>query len=164
VATELLSVDQLLANTAEPKRTFRWIISINGIDAYTALSSQRPGDGAFAEQEIPFINSRRYIAGRWTFGEWKLELWDPIAPSAAQKIQDWIRLAFEVQTGRAGYADIYKKDFEVKLLDPPGGVAEKWQVKGAWIKTVDYGALAYNTEDLVKISLSFRYDQAILLY
>jgi len=161
---EVLTVDQLLANTAEPKRQFRWILALNGIDAYTAKSTKRPGDGSFDETVIDFINEKRFLSGKFTPSEFNLTLWDPIAPSAAQKVEDWIRLNYEKTTGRMGYADFYKKDFDLKLLDPPGGVAEQWQVQGAWIKGVDYGTLEYSSNEVVQVSLTIRYDKAILLF
>ena len=113
---------------------------------------------------IDFINEKRYLAGKWTPGPFTLELWDPIAPSAAQKVQDWIRLNYEITTGRMGYADFYKKDFDLKLLDPPGGVAEQWQVKGAWVQAVEYGTLNYTSSEVITIGLTIRYDKAILLF
>lgn len=162
--TDVLSIDQLLANTAEPKRQHQWILSLAGIDAYTCTSVSRPGGGTFNETIIDYINSKRFLAGKFLPEEFSLKLWDPLAPSAAQKIDQWVKLCYEQLTGRAGYSAIYKKDFELKLLDPPGGVAEKWQIKGAWIKTVKYGGLDYKSDAPVDIDISLRYDQAVLLY
>jgi hypothetical protein len=162
--SEVLTVDQLLANSAEPLRKFRWILALNGIDAYTARSAKRPGDGRFEVTTIDFINEKRFLSGKWTPDTFSLSLWDPIAPSAAQKVQDWIRLNYEITTGRMGYADFYKKDFDLKLLDPPGGVAQQWQVKGAWVAQVDNGLLDYGSSDVVNIDLTIQYDKAILLF
>jgi hypothetical protein len=161
---DTLSIDQLLANTAEPKRQHLWILSLAGIDAYTCTSTKRPGGGDFGEVTIDYINSKRFLAGKFTPATFDIKLWDPLAPSAAQKVDQWIKLQYENITGRAGYSAIYKKDFELKLLDPPGGVAEKWQIKGAWIKTVDYGTLDYTSDRQVEISLTLKYDSAVLLY
>jgi len=161
---EILEVTQLLANTAEPLRKFRWILALNCIDAYTARTSKRPGDGSFEETVIDFVNEKRYLSGKWTPNDFSIQLWDPIAPSAAQKVQDWVRLNYENLTGRMGYADFYKKDFDLKLLDPPGGVAQQWSIKGAWIKTIDYGTLDYSSSDVVTIDLTIRYDKAELLF
>jgi hypothetical protein len=161
MATEILSIDALLNSEVEPTRQFRWVIAIEGIDAYTALSSALPG-GTFTEISIPFINTIRYLSGKWAPKEWKLTLWNPIAPSAAQKVMDWIRTNYEQQTGRMGYSDFYKKDISIKLLDGPGGVASSWTLKGAWVKDVDFGTLDYSKDDLIEIGMSIRFDTFVL--
>jgi hypothetical protein len=154
----------MLANTAEPKRQHQWILSLAGIDAYTCVSTIRPGNGNFGETTIDYINTKRFLAGKFTPEAFTLKLWDPLAPSAAQKVDQWVKLCYDQLSGRAGYSAIYKKDFELKMLDPPGGVAEKWQIKGSWIQKVAYGTLDYKTDTPVDNDLTIRYDQSILLY
>lgn len=161
---EVLTVDQMLANTAEPKRVFRWIIAMDGIDAFTAISSTRPGGGTFGETKIDYINQIRYVAGKFVPDTFTLKLWDPIAPSASQKVLEWVRLNYEITSGRAGYWEFYKKDFDLKLLDPPGGVAEQWRVQGAWPQKFDFGTLDYSSDNLVNIDLTIRYNSAVLLF
>ena len=160
---EILSVDQMLSQAAEPLRQFRFVLSIEGLDAWIVLSSELPS-GEFGETEIPFINGRRYVAGKFAPNTLPIKLWQPVSPSAAQKVNDWIRLNYEPQTGRSGYADFYKKDLSILLLDPPGGVASKWTLKGAWCKGNKYGTLDYTNEGLLEIDITVRYDVATLLY
>ena len=158
---ELLTVDQLLVSEVEPKREFRWLIIIKGIEAYTAQTTERPS-GEFEETEFHFINQVRYLSGKYKPKMMPLTLMDPVAPSAAQAVQNWVRLNYEVTTGRMGYQDFYKTTFNLKLLDPPGGVAEQWTIKGAWVKAPSYGKLDYASNDMVKIELQLRYDTATL--
>jgi hypothetical protein len=115
--------------------------------------------------EVPFINSRRYLAGTTKFGTMEVKLHDPIAPSGAQQIMEWVRLHFESVSGRAGYADFYKRDIALKLLDPVGTVIEYWDIKGAFITNVTFGELAYegNAEPL-EVGITLQYDQAVLQY
>jgi hypothetical protein len=138
---------------------------VNGIDAFTARSAARPS-GTFAETVIDYINEKRFLSSKFTPNDFTLTLWDPIAPSGSQKVLEWVKLNYENTTGRMGYADFYKKDFDLKMLDPPGGVVEQWQFKGAWIKGTDFGALDYARagDDLANITLTIRYDKAILLF
>lgn len=160
---EVLEVDQLLADSFEPKRMFRWIIAINGIDAFTAKTAQRP-KLSFEESTLDYINQKRYVSGK---GEWQpleITLYDPIVPSASQKVMEWIRLDWENLTGRMGYAAFYKKQINLKLLDPVGAVVEDWQLDGTWIKDVNFGELDYSNSDPVEINLTLRFDQATLLF
>ena len=66
---------------------------------------------------------------------------------------EWIRLDFENVTGRMGYAQMYQRTINLKLLDPVGAVVEDWEIQGAWIQDANYGDLDYSTSDPVDISL-----------
>ena len=39
---------------------------------------------------------------------------------------------------------------------------EKWTLKNAWVQDVKFGDLAYDSEDMVEISLTLRYDWAVI--
>lgn len=160
---EVLDIQQMLADTFEPKRKFRWIIAINGIDAFTAKTTNRP-QITFDETVIDYVNVKRYLSGKGTWQPMSLTLYDPIVPSAAQKVSEWIRLNFENVTGRMGYASFYKKTINLKLLDGVGSVVEDWELQGAWIQDANFGDLDYAVSDPTEIALTIRFDQAILLY
>jgi hypothetical protein len=115
--------------------------------------------------EIPFINSKRYIAGRMTFQTMSITLHDPIAPSGAQQVMEWLRTTYESVSGRAGYADFYKRDIQVKLLDPIGTVVELWDIKGAFITDANFNQLSYDQDSApVDIALTLRFDNCVLQY
>jgi len=161
---ETLSVTDMLPNKFEPKRQFRWLFAIEGVDAFLMKTSARP-QMAIAMKEIPFINAKRYLAGRMTFSEMSITLHDPIAPSGAQQVMEWVRTHYESVSGRAGYADFYKRDIQLKLLDPIGTVVELWDVKGAFITNANFNTLTYeNDTEPVEISLSLRFDNAVLQF
>lgn len=160
---EILEVNQMLADSFEPKRKFRWIVAINGIDAFTAKTASRP-QVTFDETVIDFINQKRYLSGKGTWAPINLTLYDPIIPSAAQKVMEWIRLDWENLTGRMGYAQFYKKTINLKLLDPVGAVVEDWELQGTWIQDANFNDLDYASSDPVEIALTLRFDQCALLY
>jgi hypothetical protein len=116
------------------------------------------------EVEVPFINHTRYIAGKTKFDAISLTLHDPIAPSGAQQVMEWVRTHFESVSGRAGYADFYKRDCQLKLLDPVGTVVELWDIKGAFLTAASFGDLDYSASDPTEISLTLRYDNCVLQY
>jgi hypothetical protein len=161
---ETLSVSEMLPNKFEPKRQFRWVFAIEGIDSFLMKTANRPQMN-FQELALPFINSYRYIAGRMQFQEMSLSLYDPIAPSGAQQVMEWIRTHYESVSGRAGYADFYKRDIQLKLLDPIGTVVELWDIKGAFIKSANFQSLTYeNDSNPVTVDLQIRYDNCVLQY
>jgi len=160
---ETLDVTSMLPNKFEPKRKNRWVLMIEGIDAYIMKTTARP-TVTTEEVEVPFINFRRYLAGLTKFNTLAVTLYDPIAPSGAQQVMEWIRLTLETVSGRAGYADFYKRDIQLKLLDPVGTVVELWDVKGAWITEANFGELTYEDGTLAEISLTLRFDNAVLQF
>jgi len=98
-------------------------------------------------------------------GSLSVDIHDPIAPSGAQQVMEWIRTHIETVSGRAGYADFYKRDIQIKLLDPVGTVVELWDVKGAFLSKADFGNLAYDGEgSIMMISLTIEFDNCVLQF
>lgn len=157
---EVLEVNQMLANTFEPKRKFRWVLAIDGIEAFMLKTAARP-QITFEETVIDYINTKRYVSGKGAWAPMSITLQDPIAPSAAQKVMQWIRTNYESITGRMGYASFYKKDISLKLLDPQGAVVELWDLQGCWLVDSNFGDLDYATSDNVEIQCSIRFDNAV---
>ncbi len=160
---ETLSVTDMLPTKFEPLRKHRFVFAIEGIDSFLVKSAKRP-EMTFESKEIPWINSTRYIAGKGKWGELTCVLYDPIAPSGAQQVMEWVRLCFESVSGRAGYADFYKRDIQIKMLDPVGTVVQLWDVKGAWCKQATFNELGYDGDDLMEINLSIVFDNCVLQF
>jgi hypothetical protein len=162
--TEILDVPDMYPENFQPKMKYQFIVAIEGIDSYIIKSSNLP-EITFEEVELPWINNTRYIAGKGKFNELTMAFHDPIAPSGAQQLIEWVRLQWESVSGRAGYADYYKRDLQLKQLDPIGAVISIWDVKGAFIKTSNFGEWNYASgAEPVELTASLRYDNATLLY
>ena len=160
---DTLSVSEMLPNKFEPKRKFRWVFAIEGIDSFLMKTAARPTINT-AETEVPYINSTRYLAGKTKFDAITVTLYDPIAPSGAQQVMEWVRTHFESVSGRSGYADFYKRDCQLKLLDPVGTIVELWDLKGCFLTSAAFGDLDYGTEDPTEISLGIRFDNCVLQF
>ena len=163
MAVTTLPVTDMLPTKFEPLFKNRFMLSIEGIDAYLIKSGGRP-KYTIEEKEIPWINSTRYVAGKTKFDAMACVLYEAIAPSGAQQVMEWIRLHFESVSGRGGYADFYKRDIQLKMLDPVGNVVQLWDIKGAQLVSADFGEVDYNSTDLSEITLSIRFDNAVLQF
>ena len=51
---------------------------------------------------------------------------------------------------------------KIRQLDDDGRALETWLLKNAWVKDVGFGSLEYGADDLLEITLKFRYDWAEL--
>lgn len=160
---ETLSVNQLLANEYEPKRKFQWIISLDAVDAFTAVSTARPNRKQ-EEIVIDWMNVKRYLAGKGAWDPFALTLNDPIAPSQAQKVIDWLKQVQNESLGKFGYAVNYKRNFDLKLVDGEGNVIEQWKAIGAWPQSVNFGDLDFASNDPVRIELTLRCDRWELVF
>ena len=158
-----LGVTEMLPTKFEPIAKRRFVLAIEGIDSFLVKTAARP-TMATDEVAIPWINSTRYVAGKTTFEAMTVTLYDAIAPSGAQQVMEWVRLCFESVSGRGGYADFYKRDIQIKMIDGPGTVIQLWDMKGAFITNATFGDLAHEGSDLVEISLTIRFDNAVLQY
>ncbi len=160
---ETLDVVDMIPNKFEPKRKFRWVLQIEGIDSFLIKIAARP-QRVFEPITIDWINSKRYLAGKHEFQPMQIELYDAIAPSGAQQVEEWLRLNYESVSGRSGYADFYKRDMQLKMLDPVGTVVELWDLKGAWAMDVNYNDLAYDNNEAASISVTVKFDNAVLQF
>jgi len=161
---DTLSVVDMLPHKFEPITKRRFLLAIEGIDSFIVKSAARP-TYTTEEVTINWLNSTRYVAGKTTFNTISVTLHDPIAPAGAQQVMEWIRLNFESVSGRGGYADFYKRDIQLKMLDPVGTVVQLWDIKGAFITEANFNDVSYDsTADLAEISLTIRFDNAVLQY
>jgi hypothetical protein len=159
----VIPVEEMLPTKFTPKAKRHFIFAIEGIDAFLMKTAARP---TWTTEEVPinWINSTRYVAGKTTFGPVACTLHDPIAPSGAQQVMEWLRLHFESVSGRAGYPDFYKRDIQLKILDPIGTVIEMWEGKGALITEANFGELTHEGSDVQEISISIRADNWVLIF
>jgi len=157
----LIDANQAMFTPFEPKLKNRFVMSIDGIPAYLIKTANRPSI-SFEEVELNHMNVKRFVKGKATWETIEITMYDPVVPSAAQAAMEWIRLSHESVTGRDGYSDFYKKDVDFQVLGPVGDVVEQWKLKGTWIQSANFNDLDFASSDPVDISLTLRYDYAIL--
>jgi hypothetical protein len=147
----------------EPTVQNRFIFNIDGIPAYTIKSATAP-NFSLTEIKLDHINVYRKLKGKLEWGDMTLKLYNPIAPSGQQAVMEWLRLSHESVTGRDGYSDFYKKDVSLWILGPVGDVVSEWIVKGAFIKSSNFGSYDFANSEAVEIEMVLAMDFCILNY
>jgi len=160
---ELIDPNEIMFTAFEPKVSNRFILYIDGIPSFICNKCSRP-DISFGEVTIPHMNTERKLLGKATWGDVEVTLYDPIVPSGAQAVMEWVRLAYESVTGRFGYSDFYKKDVIINVLGPVGDKVEEWTLKGAMPSAAAFEDLDWSTNAPLNIALTLKYDYAILQY
>jgi hypothetical protein len=158
---DVLSFDKIFYTNFEPKLANRFIMEIDGIPSFMIKTANRPKLESEVV-ELDHINLKRKIKGKSNWTDITITLYDPIVPSGAQSVMEWIRTGHESITGRDGYADFYKKNIDFYMLGPVGDKVEQWKIVGAWISSAEFGDVDWSSNDPVMISLTLTYDYAIL--
>ena len=158
---DFINADDLFYREYYQKLQNRYVLLIEGIPAFTIETAGRPSI-EFETVEIDHINTKRYVAGKPTWGTIDLTLNDPITPSAAQTVMEWVRLHYESTTGAMGYLENYKKDITIQVLGPPGDIVEQWIGKRAYITSAEFGDLDWSSNDPVEIAMTLQCDHWIL--
>ena len=159
----LIDANQAMFTPFEPKLKNRFVFSIDGIPAYLIKTANRPSIES-DEVILEHMNVTRYVKGKSRWQPIDITLYDPVVPSAAQAVMEWVRLSHESVTGRDGYSDFYKKDVTFNMLGPVGDIVEEWKLKGTYIQAANFGDLDFATSDPAEITLTLKYDYAILQF
>ena len=158
---EVLEFNEMFFTNFEPKMKNRYIMEVDGIQSYLIKAANRPSI-SFEPVVLDHINIKRKLQGKGDWQDITITLYDPIVPSGAQQVMEWVRLGHESLTGRRGYADFYKKDIDIYMLGPVGDKIEQWKLKGAFIVSANFGDLAFDSNEPATIELTLAYDYAIL--
>jgi hypothetical protein len=158
----ILNSNEIFFTAFEPKQANRFILYMDGVPSYivkgvNAISVTQ------GEVSLNHINVQRKVKGKTVWNDVQMTLFDPITPSGAQSVMEWVRLHHESVTGRDGYSDFYKKDLVLDVLGPGGDVVSEWILKGAFIKDANFGDYNWDTTDTaVNITMTVAVDYCVL--
>ena len=157
----VLDPNEIMFTAFEPKVTNRFIMYIDGIPSYMVKSVSSPSftDGVI---KLDHINTYRKLRSKREWQNMTLSLYDPITPSGAQAVMEWARLGYESVTGRAGYADFYKKIITLNMLGPVGDIIGEWVIKGAFVQSSNFGQYNWSTDEAISVELTIAMDYCVL--
>ena len=159
----ILNTNEMMFTAFEPKVQNRFILYIDGFPSYLMKTAARPSFSA-TNVTLDHINVKRKIKGKAVWNPIQVTLYDPVTPSGAQAVMEWIRLSHESVTGRDGYSDFYKKDVRINTLGPVGDVVEEWILKGAYCQAANFGEMDWAQDAPLSIQMTIEMDYAILNY
>ena len=158
----ILSPNEIFFTAFEPKVKNRFIMYVDGIPAYI-IKKVGAVEVEMGEIKLNHINVYRKIKGKAEWKDIQLTLFDPITPAGAQAVMEWVRLHHESVTGRDGYSDFYKKDVTINALGPVGDIVSEWVIKGAFIKTANFGDFSWDDDAAAQeITVTLGMDYCIL--
>ena len=169
------------ATLISPKRNYKWIMSFgaasDSIPSWIVKSASKPSFD-IGEASHSYINHTFFFPGKLTWSQIEVTLVDPLVPDAAYEMVSRIKkagYAFPNESGLQGHqaagitfskAAATKQLGLIKLkqLGHKGEMEEaidQWTLHNVWIKSVNFGSLSYDNEDITNLSLTLRYDWAV---
>ena len=158
----VLDPNEIFFTAFEPKQANRFILYMDGIPSFMikGMSAVTLAQGVVT---LNHINVERKVKCKSAWQNMTMTLFDPITPSGAQAVMEWVRLHHESVTGRDGYSDFYKKDLTIDVLGPVGDIVSEWILKGAFVVNTNFGEYNWDTVDTaVNLSVELSIDYAVL--
>ena len=109
-----------------PKVSNRFVLTVDGFESYLIKKVTRPSC-TFGEIVLDHVNTKRKMQGKMDWNDISMTLYDPISPSGAADVMEWVRTSYQPATGIANYPDMYKKNITLDGLDPTGNICETWE-------------------------------------
>ena len=160
----ILNSSEIFFTSFQPKQANQFIMYVDGFPSYMIKGVSAV---TLTQEEIVLnhINIYQKVKGKSKWSDLSMTLFDPITPSGAQAVMEWTRLHHESVTGRDGYSDFYKKDITLNALGPVGDIVSEWIVKGAFIKTANFGDFNWDTDNTAQsIEMTLGMDYMVLNY
>lgn len=110
--------------------------------------------------DLAYGNSSAHVAGPVEYGSNTLTIMDSIQKDIEQQLIQWRSQVYDVETGKMGWVDQYKRKMTVTQYGPDGTHERTWQFNGAWPQSISYGDLDYSSADAKTISITLVYDYA----
>ena len=154
------------------KYRFRAIFTGFGVDtATTELTKQvvdikRPNVN-FNPITIDVYNSKVFLQGKPEWQDTTINLRDDATGAVSKLVGQQVQKQFDfLEQSSAPSGVDYKFSITYELLDGGNGtttpiVLESWELDGCFLSQVDWGDMAYNSNDPVQIALTIKFDNAI---
>ena len=162
----------------EPKRQFRFLISLqlgaeNEELQFACKTADRPSY-TIGEQEHRFFNHTFYYPGRMNWNTVGMTLVDAIEPGSTELLYEYladIGIQQPRDFGESTGTTITKEsavnalgDVKIYELGTSGEnetrIIGEWSLINAFITEVNFGSHSYDSDEMVEISLTLRYDWA----
>ena len=154
------------------KYRFRALFTGFGVDASTTeltkqvVDIKRPNVN-FNPITIDVYNSKVFLQGKPEWQDTQINLRDDSTGAVSKLVGQQVQKQFDfLEQASAASGQDYKFSLTYELLDGGNGttaptVLEAWELDGCFLSQVDWGDMAYNSNDPVQIALTVKFDNAI---
>ena len=122
---------------------------------------------SFEAIDVPIYNSTIKLAGKYSWGDLTCQVRDDAGGQVSRLVGEQLQkqLDFMEQSSAAAGID-YKFLTRFEVLDGGNGAnepiaLETWEIYGCYLSEVNYGSMDYGTSEVVTISMTMRFDNAV---
>jgi hypothetical protein len=159
------------AQTAAPKRSYRFMVQINDTVLWWAKNVNTPSFDV-SEIEHSFLGNTYFFPGKVAWSTVSMTLVDPVTPDAVAFTNSLLtqsgymipkdtsalqRSTMDKPDAIAAAGDL---DLTISVLDADGAAIEVWTLNQAFIKSAKFGDLSYEDEQMRTVDIEWRYDWA----
>tara|TARA_Y100001963_G_C6793307_1_gene456952 strand:+ start:2284 stop:2820 length:537 start_codon:yes stop_codon:yes gene_type:complete len=152
----------------EPKRGYRFILSIPGFPQYIIKSVSKPSF-TIGKSQHQYLNHTFYYPGRTTWNPINFTIVDTVGDedNGTAKLMALLDASGYNLPAVNSFQTISKKSavnalqsVQIQTINAEGDVIESWRLKNAWIESAQFGQLSYDSEDLLNVEIGLSYDNA----
>ena len=116
---------------------------------------------------LDVYNSKIYLQGKPEWQETSINLRDDSSGSVSKLVGEQVQKQFDfLEQASAPSGVDYKFQLLYEMLDGGNGsttvnVLEAWELDGCFLSSVDWGDMAYSSNDQVQIALNIKFDNAV---
>ena len=165
-------------NTTEPKRNFRWRVTMSnlaqyGVDSAAVWWAKTVDTPSYTVTDVThsFFDNEYKFPGRVQWQDVNMTLVDPISPNAVQLTNQIIlKSGYSIkgsQEFNANPTSITKVGANaafgtvvIDIFSGAGDVVESWTMYNPFITSVKFSQLDYSNDDMRTIDLTWKYDWA----
>jgi len=164
----------------DPKRNFRWRVTINGFNSTAANAASDGTDSLVwwakkvqkpnyttAESKHVYLGHTFYWPGKTEWQEITLTLVDPVSPNATAILNKIVEdSGYQLPSTTKSITQSKSKSVAalnsvvIEQLDAEGDPVETWTLQNPFIKKISFSDLDYEKDDLPTVDTGLRYDWA----
>ena len=156
----------------DPKRNYRFLVNLGNLPNGASWYAKKMSKPSFkvTESKHSYLNHNFYYPGRVEWDTVTVTLVDPVDPDAVKATMQLIQASGYKPPGTFADTTTIAKStaltslgrVECTVIDSQGNDLENWVLEGAFITDVKFSELSYEDDNLQEITLTFRYDWAVL--
>lgn len=157
-----------------PKLQYRFRVTLENFGVSTptteltkqVIDVTRP-QVAFEPITIDVYNSKAYLAGKHTWNPITINLREDVNNSVQKLVGEQLQKQFDFyEQSSAASGQDYKFTTRIEILDGGNGaniptILETFELYGCFVTDANYNQLAYSANEVMTITLSLQYDNAI---
>jgi hypothetical protein len=152
----------------EPKRSYRFILSIPGFAPYIIKSVKKP-NFSIGTTSHSYLNHTFHYPGKVAWEDVNFVIVDTVGDTdnGSAKLMGLLDACGYRLPSPNSYETISKKSavsalstVQIQTVNAEGDVVESWWLQNAWIQAASFGELSYEDEGMLNVSVTLKYDNA----